>query len=187
MLTNWTVHQQSRQKVGDKDFSKLNKMALSHKATTPRKQYDFRKSVNARLKDPLSRGAIQHLVLSENAVFGQPNRPSTPIKAVVEGFFGDVAEQQSLQRYEIIARSTSKRPTTSDLRGHTRASALARDHISNASITDLMRRTTGEGLFKMRKFQNVDPRTNTHNGKNSLFNLAHKRSTSQAVTPAKKA
>ena len=80
-----------------------------------------------------------------------------------------------------------KRIKTSDLRSHTRASALARDHISQVSKSDLLlRRSTGEGLFKMTKFKNVDPRTNTHNGKNSLYNLAHKRAASQATTPAKK-
>jgi len=34
--------------------------------------------------------------------FGTANRPSTPIKAVVEGFFGDVAAQQTIQRYSAM-------------------------------------------------------------------------------------
>jgi hypothetical protein len=37
VLSNWTSHQQSSKKIGDKDFSALNKLALSQKATTPRK------------------------------------------------------------------------------------------------------------------------------------------------------
>ena len=52
VLTTWAVHHQTSKQTGDKDFAALNRLALKERATTPRKQYDFRQTVNARLKDP---------------------------------------------------------------------------------------------------------------------------------------
>ena len=128
MLTNWTAHNMSLKQQGDKDYAALNRLALKGKATTSDKQYSFRQTVNARLKDPLNRKDLNtHFPFDDNSTFGTANRPSTPIKAVVEGFFGDVAEQQTLQRYEM----QSQRPGTaggkstrkfSQMRSHTRAS-----------------------------------------------------------------
>jgi hypothetical protein len=105
VLTNWTAHQQSKKAPNDKNFSMLNKLAINSKATTPRKQYDFRQSVNVRLRDAQHRREfIPQISADENTAFGNPNRPSTPIKAVVEGFFGDVAAQQTLERYDSISK-----------------------------------------------------------------------------------
>lgn len=52
VLTNWTFHQQTLKQQQDKDFAALNRLAIKNKATTSRGQYDFRQTVNARLKDP---------------------------------------------------------------------------------------------------------------------------------------
>jgi Domain of unknown function (DUF4483) len=122
VLTNWTFHQQTKKAEGDKDFAALNRLAIKNKATTSRGQYDFRQTVNARLKDPKSRrDYVQSTaVIDESTAYGTANRPSTPIKAVVEGFFGDVAEQQTLARYDIINSKQNRR--FSELRNHTRAS-----------------------------------------------------------------
>ena len=87
----------------DKDFAALNRLAIKNKATTSRGQYDFRQTVNARLKDSNNRRDFGScLPLDDNQAYGTANRPSTPIKAVVEGFFGEVAEQQTLARYELL-------------------------------------------------------------------------------------
>jgi len=118
--------------------------------------------VNARLRDPNNRREYgSGIPIYENQAFGNPNRPSTPIKAVVEGFFGDVAEQQTLARYDIVNQKQSRH--LSELRNHTRASQLAQSHIKTASNEDVMR--SSKGLFKMTKFRNVSSRTNTHNNK----------------------
>lgn len=48
--------------------------------------------MNARLKDPAHRRDLDfNYPFTEDTRFGTANRPSTPIKAVVEGFFGDAA------------------------------------------------------------------------------------------------
>jgi hypothetical protein len=38
----------------------------------------------------------------EEFTYGKANRPSTPVKAVVNGFYADVAEHETLKRYEIL-------------------------------------------------------------------------------------
>jgi len=55
VLTNWTFHQQTTKKSTDKDFKELNRQAIKNKATTSDQQYNFRQSVNLRLKDPAYR------------------------------------------------------------------------------------------------------------------------------------
>ena len=128
VLTNWTFHNQSKRSDGDKDYAALNRLAIKNKATTCRGQYDFRQTVNARLKDPNQRrdyGSVYPT--DEQQSYGTANRPSTPIKAVVEGFFGDVAEQQTLARYDLLSQKQERR--FSEFRNHTRASHLASSHI----------------------------------------------------------
>ena len=75
----------------DKDFKTLNKISLQNKATTCQTMYSFRKTAtNVRLREPIK---AQGIVLpNEEFIYGKGNRPSTPIKAVISGFYGDVAE-----------------------------------------------------------------------------------------------
>ena len=61
----------------------------------------------------------------ESFTYGKALRPSTPIKDVVSNFYGDVAQQQILMRYDAIrAQSRSGTRLVSHER-HTKASALA--------------------------------------------------------------
>ena len=73
---------------------------------------------------------------NDDTRFGNPNRPSTPIKAVVENFFGDVAAVETKKRFDELQSVQSSRPRTakkmSEMR-YTKASNLARDHICSAS------------------------------------------------------
>lgn len=79
-----------------------------------------------------------YVPVDDSTAYGVPNRPSTPIKAVVEGFFGDVAAEQTQARYDVLNRpGTSKNGRRfSELRNHTRASQLAQSFV-NASSTKI--------------------------------------------------
>lgn len=77
--------------IPDKDFKSLNKVSISNKATNSRTQYDFRKQIDIRLKEPKRQGPMY--LPEEEFTYGVANRPSTPVKAVISGFYGDVAEQ----------------------------------------------------------------------------------------------
>ncbi|CDW88730.1 UNKNOWN [Stylonychia lemnae] len=118
-----------------------------------------RQQIDIRLKEPKRQGAM--LLPEEEFTYGKANRPSTPIKAVVSGFYGDVAEQQILTRYEVL-KEQSKPVSLAYARNHTRGSQLAQDHMRETSTKDQFGTST-QNLFKMKKFQNVQPRTNTHN------------------------
>ena len=115
----WKLHKQTIKGLPDKDFKTLNKYSLRSKACTANTQYSFRQQFDVRLKDPLRVTGIT--LPHEDFVYGKANRPSTPVKAVVGGFYGDVAEQQTLNRYEIL-RLQSRPVTLVDSRNHTKAS-----------------------------------------------------------------
>ncbi len=106
--------------------------------------------------------------MDENLRFGTANRPSTPIKAVVEGFFGDVAAHQTQEKYKVlVARpQTGVARKMSEMR-QTKGSVLAMEHIrqSSGQIDRLL--SQPDTLFKMAKFKNINARTNTHNGPKS--------------------
>jgi hypothetical protein len=63
-------------------------------------QYKMRQTIDVRLREPLRQSAIT--LPHEEFIYGKANRPSTPMKAVMGGFYGDVAEQETLNRYETI-------------------------------------------------------------------------------------
>ena len=189
LLTNWTFHQQTRVKENDKDFKELNRLAIKNKATTSDKQYSFRQQVNARLRDPKSRLEIDvKYPFGEDTRFGTANRPSTPIKAVVEGFFGDVGALETKKRFDELQSAQSTRPRTakkmSEMR-YTKASQLAREHIrSSSNVINSIIKGSGDDLFKMAKFKNVAPRTDTHNGSRSAL-TSHRKTQSEGVPPVK--
>ena len=124
---------------------------------------------------------------SEETRFGNPNRPSTPIKAVVEGFFGDVAAIETKKRFDEHVQVQSSRPRTAkkmeEMR-YTKASNLAREHIRTASGA-VNRLIKGEDLFKMAKFKNVAPRTDTHNGSRSAL-TSHRKAGSEVPVGSKR-
>lgn len=84
------MHKRSVKGLPDKDFKAINKLAIKNKATCASTQYTFRQSVDVRLKQPFRNTGIY--LPEEEFTYGRANRPSTPIKAVVSGFYGDVAE-----------------------------------------------------------------------------------------------
>ena len=60
----------------------------------------MRQTIDIRLKEPLRQSGIT--LPHEDFIYGKQNRPSTPMKAVMGGFYGDVAEKETLGRYETI-------------------------------------------------------------------------------------
>ena len=142
---------------------------------TSDQQYNFRQQVNARLKDPRKDSHLG-LSLDDNLRFGTANRPSTPIKAVVEGFFGDVAAHETQQKYkELVARpQTGVARKMSEMR-QTKGSVLAQQHIRQSSNKVQKLISQPEDLFKMSKFKNVNARTNTHNGGRSSALTSHRK------------
>ena len=143
----------------DRDFKQLNRLSIKDKAVTCHTQYNFRQFTDARLKEKVRDKGI--VLPEEEFTYGKGNRPSTPVKAVVQGFYSDVAEQQIGQRYELL-KEQSKPISLVNFRNHTRASQMVQETLRSTMRDEEMR--SSKTLFKMRKFQQVQPRTNTHNG-----------------------
>lgn len=101
----WSLHNRSVKGLPDKDFKVLNKVSIKEKATNAHTQYSFRQSIDIRLKEPAKDKGLY--LPEEEFTYGRGNRPSTPMKAVMSGFYGDVAEQQTLSRYDLL-REQSK-------------------------------------------------------------------------------
>ena len=130
VTSHWVTHKQST-KGGplDHDFKKLNKIATKHRVTTCQGQYNMRKSVDVRLRDP--RETIRHGKVAPNEMneylqddfyFGKANRPSTPVKDVVNSLFGNQAELKQVQTNFINDAIQEEQRRMTGSRAHTRAS-----------------------------------------------------------------
>ena len=98
LTSSWNFHAKSSKKISDKDFQRLNKVAIKEKAHTSQRQYELRKMVDIRIMQAQGTQNYPIKLPQEEFIYGKPNRPSTPIKDVVTNFYGDVGEQQALLR-----------------------------------------------------------------------------------------
>ena len=86
--------------------------------------------------------------------YGRPNRPGTPVGDVMSNYYGDVASKQITQKYDIL-RETSKPLGLNYARGHTKASAMAYNHVSQQNFFKSSAAQSSDNLFKMSKFKHV--------------------------------
>ena len=86
----WKIHQSSHKGLPDRNFKTINKQAIKERVHTADQQYQFRKRYDARFNDQLK--TLNYYLPDEEFTYGKTNRPPTPIRAVIEGFYGDVAE-----------------------------------------------------------------------------------------------
>ena len=98
--------------------------------------------------------------------YGRPNRPGTPVGDVLSNYYGENAEKMISQKYDIL-KETTKPLSLSYARGHTRASALAKSHVSQENFNKSYVAVVDRDVFKMSKFKNIKPRTNTNNRANT--------------------
>ena len=163
MTSVWTAHKNSNVTRYDKNFKQTNKLALKTRATTARAQSAFRKTYSKHLPRFVKEIPVNHTYLPEEAhPYGRPNRPGTPVGDVVSNFYGENAEKVITQKYDIL-KETTKPLSLSYARGHTRASAMAKSHITQDNFNKSYVALNDKELFKMTKFKNVKPRTDTNN------------------------
>ena len=93
--------------------------------------------------------------------YGRPNRPGTPVGDVISNYYGETAEKQISEKYDYLKEST-KPLGLGFARGHTRASALAHNHVNESNYNKAYHGVSEKDLFKMSKFKNVKPRTDTN-------------------------
>ena len=85
-----------------------------------------------------------------------PNRPSTPIRTVVNGVYGVVADFEITNRQADIVTAKIAEKVTKPSKAHTRASTMAQDQILSNTITNSLRtKETDRDLFKLNKFKGI--------------------------------
>lgn len=82
-------------------------MSVTGGFTKASDQRTFRKQVDARIELKAGRRGKDRKI--PDIIFGQPNRPSTPINAVLENYFGHVATE--MKHHEYGRTSLVKKPS----------------------------------------------------------------------------
>mmetsp|Transcript_19346 Transcript_19346/g.19332 ORF Transcript_19346/g.19332 Transcript_19346/m.19332 type:complete len:148 (+) Transcript_19346:213-656(+) len=131
----------------DRDFKKLNAMSVTGGFTKASDQRTFRKTLDPRIQ--LTAGRRPKELQIPDIVFGQPNRPSTPIGAVLENYFGTVAVEIKHQEYSYNPNIKKKNWQPRSTRGYDKMAAAIKSSQEQTQRSE----------FKMKKFQNVKSRT----------------------------
>ena len=99
-------------------------------------------------------------------VYGAPLRPSTPMKAIIGNFYGEIANYEHKLKTNHLRFSDEnfRRSMLNPPKTHTRASALANTYVNESTMKKAAQNAdTAKTLFKMKKFDNVAPRTSSKN------------------------
>mmetsp|Transcript_30468 Transcript_30468/g.37513 ORF Transcript_30468/g.37513 Transcript_30468/m.37513 type:complete len:240 (+) Transcript_30468:15-734(+) len=140
-----------------KDFKRLNKAVLREKATNAASNRVSRASYDLKLKQKQTRHASVRLPTEEHT-YGRALRPQTPVEVVMANAFGEAASADLQNRYiamksfrPVTKCPTVIRPTNAQL------------HADQA-VKQKMTHAEPRQLFKLQRFQNVEPRTSTKRG-----------------------
>jgi len=102
-----------------------------------------------------------------NFYYGKANRPSTPIRTVINGTYGAVAEYEAVTRNRQMNVLRKFAATAKPNRGHTRASTLCHDAIANNTGKGVDANTKSlQNAFKLSKYKNVTSRVSLHHVNN---------------------
>ena len=112
------------------------------------------------------------------------NRPSTPIRTVVNGVYGSVAEFDIESRSKMITSQKRLEKVMQPPRGHTRASSMAQSQVLGNTLAASMSKQmqSNQNLFKLNKFSNVESRVSKHHNNNATENKMRSRQSLQART-----
>ena len=148
LISSWDVHKGSSVSKFDKDFKKINALCVSEGACTAAQQNKFRQSTGIRIKNSI----IKEKFKIPNIVFGIPNKPSTPIKAVITNFFGENAAENMYDGF------LPNKPSSSiNYAKTTRGNKIRTEAIKNT----LKNQCRSSNIFKLKKFVNVQAKTET--------------------------
>ena len=87
----------------DRDFGKMNKMAVKDRVTSAKHLKEFRKAnQDVKVVPKVKDAKPAPIKVSNQNAFGRPNRPSTPIKGVICGDYeaaADVMFKEKTQQF----------------------------------------------------------------------------------------
>lgn len=142
------------------DFKKLNKMVLKNGATEAKANRAYRANFNASLKTGQFRDKTMTIPNANAATFGRPNRPQTPVGGIIHGQFHEEAESTLQNKYAVWKeyQVQAKKPAGVSIR-MTNAQLHADQHVRQKNTPMEVKQE-----FKLKRFQNVEPRTSTKRG-----------------------
>lgn len=146
LISSWDIHKSSTLPRPDKDFKKSNAVCIAEGACTAAKQTKFRANADLRIKTASQKERFH----APDMIFGVGNRPSTPIKAVITGFYGTNAADNLYQAFTPKSQSRNIRSA------RTTKAADKRNEAIRASLQEPQR-----NLFKLKKFASVQAKTET--------------------------
>jgi Domain of unknown function (DUF4483) len=146
LISSWAEHKSTSIKKSDKDFKKLNILSTVEGACTASKQSKFRQNNNLRLKSATQKYKFK----VPDIVFGIENKPSTPIKAVINNLF---AEQPITENPYNNAPGSPKNflPIAKTTRATEKRSQAVKNSLS----------AFPKEMFKIKRFTNVQSKTST--------------------------
>ena len=169
-MTVWAGHAKTNKPSGDKDFKNLNKLMVRARGVNARDSTKFRQNNDMRINQREGTNQKRLRLPHEDHAYGKPLRRSSPMREVIGNYYGELAEGELIAKYDKMrdTRSQFHSTTRHGMRTmkHTQKSMVAASYVQHRQ-DDIKKRATlmqgSEDLFKMRKFKNVQPRTNTHN------------------------
>jgi hypothetical protein len=136
----------------------LNKIGAKQGAIDAKKQAELRKNTDARVPEAkIGAGRDKKLPPNEFA-FGKPNRPSTPINGVISNFYGESAENDQKVKYDVtyqVKKSFKPLPAAKETKAVQKAKEFKQ-------TTKIQHDSPDKKEFKLKRFQDVQPRTNTY-------------------------
>ena len=106
LITSWQIHQPTKELSFNQDYSKLNKLGVVNKITKPKQVKEFREKHKIIFKK--SRDKAGNFIKSpdENFVYGMKNKPSTPIRELIQY---DYANKADLDRHNLYLEESQSR------------------------------------------------------------------------------
>jgi hypothetical protein len=147
VMSYWKQHTVSKAKRPDRDFKKMNIIAVGKRCITPKQVKDFRKENDIRIKEARGRADLTVSLPDSQFFYGVPTKPPTPFHRVISHEYGKEASEVQHQVY-------SSQPSDPKF---IVPSYQQRDVSKNYEDSEAR-----SSMFKMRKFQKVGPKVDSY-------------------------
>lgn len=136
LISSWQTHQPTKDSQSNKDYSKLNKLGVVNKITDPKQVKQFREKHDVHVKKLKGKLEVSQKPIHDDFVFGIKNKPSTPIKNLVQFDYGN---QAMVQTHKVYLQSPGEKP---------------QENKAKAEVS-LTPSPPDKKLFKLQKFSNI--------------------------------
>ena len=157
----WKYHEPTSDAEQQKDFTQVNIRSLALGACNSKDFRQCAKQLGDKQKSKKGKTEICVLLPEKGFTYGVPNRPSTPVKKVINNDYGNEAERCCVNQYANLMVGASQK--TKFLPSITKAVNLNKE-VTNMKIRqrEVDPIESQNNLFKMHKFQNVRAKVSTN-------------------------